>query len=167
MTDKLRLFSPLSNKTTHISKHLCVSHKGITLTWTHREIMSAKCDSDLMGYFPLREGSTILVKRSISCSWGIAHLTKNCSPRLRVLNMICRCVNWEKRHNYISSKGCRRLFTGHMTFCLLLVPASPRQNCKHHFGKCKSPTQIQEHRSHMLLEVVPTTEKNQWNVTSI
>lgn len=55
------------------------------LTWTHRAIMSAKCDKDLAGYSLLRAGSTILDNASMSWSWGIAHLTRNCSPRIRVL----------------------------------------------------------------------------------
>ena len=42
-------------------------------------MISAKRDSDLAGYMPLSEGSTILDKASISCSCGVAHLTNDCS----------------------------------------------------------------------------------------
>lgn len=54
-------------------------------TWTQREIMSAKRDRDLAVYCPSIAGSTILDSASMSCSWGMAHLTRDCSPRLRFL----------------------------------------------------------------------------------
>lgn len=43
--------------------------------------MSAKRDKDFLGYSPFKEGSTIFDNASMSWSWGIAHLTKNCSAR--------------------------------------------------------------------------------------
>lgn len=48
-------------------------------TWTQRAMMSAKRDKDFAAYMPLSEGSTIFARASISWSWGVAHLTKDCS----------------------------------------------------------------------------------------
>ena len=61
---------------------------NIILTWTHREMISAKFDKDLAEYSPLTAGSTIFDNVSMSWSWGIAHLTRKCSPRVRVLSKI-------------------------------------------------------------------------------
>lgn len=41
--------------------------------------MSAKRDRDFAGYMPFKAGSTILANASISCSCGVAHLTRDCS----------------------------------------------------------------------------------------
>lgn len=54
-------------------------------TCTQRKIMSANRDKDFAVYSPLIEASTIFHKASMSWSWGIAHLTRNCSPLLRSL----------------------------------------------------------------------------------
>ena len=67
----------------------------IALTCTHEEIISAKRDNDFIGYAPFSEGSTILANASISCSWGTAHLTRNCSPRGRDLDTFFS-ENWEE-----------------------------------------------------------------------
>jgi hypothetical protein len=50
-----------------------------TATWTHRARTSANRDRDLAGYRPLSAGSTILSNASMSCSWGVAHRTSDCS----------------------------------------------------------------------------------------
>lgn len=93
-------------------KSICSKHHLKALTWTHREIMSAKCDNDLAGYSPFRDGSTILDKASMSWSWGIAHLTRNCSARLRVLVIISRKikVSSKNKHYIIAQYGSAWLF---------------------------------------------------------
>ena len=48
--------------------------------------MSAKRDKDFAGYMPFKEGSTIFAKASISWSWGVAHLTSDCSVLTLELN---------------------------------------------------------------------------------
>jgi len=50
-------------------------------------MISAKRDSDFAGYMPFKVGSTIFAKASISWSWGVAHLTSDCSDRIRELNL--------------------------------------------------------------------------------
>lgn len=50
-------------------------------TWTHKAMMSAKRERDFAGYMPFKAGSTIFAKASISWSWGVAHLTRDCSDR--------------------------------------------------------------------------------------
>lgn len=52
---------------------------GMKFTWTQSAIMSAKRERDFAGYMPFKAGSTILAKASISCNWGVAHLTSDCS----------------------------------------------------------------------------------------
>ena len=49
--------------------------------------MSAKRERDFAAYIPLRAESTILAKASISCSWGVAHLTSDCSDLTLELNI--------------------------------------------------------------------------------
>ena len=48
-------------------------------------MISAKRESDFAGYMPFKAGSTILAKASISWSWGVAHLTSDCSDLTREL----------------------------------------------------------------------------------
>jgi hypothetical protein len=48
--------------------------------------MSAKRERDFAGYMPFREGSTIFARASISWSWGVAHLTSDCSDLALELN---------------------------------------------------------------------------------
>ena len=48
--------------------------------------MSAKRDKDFAGYMPFKEESTIFAKASISWSWGVAHLTSDCSVLTLELN---------------------------------------------------------------------------------
>lgn len=52
--------------------------------------MSAKRDRDFAGYIPFKVGSTIFAKASISCSWGVAHLTSDCSDLTLELNKMKR-----------------------------------------------------------------------------
>jgi hypothetical protein len=69
-----------------ISIHIClVLYKKSawgsewTCTWTHKASTSANRDRDLAGYRPLSAGSTMLSNASMSCSWGVAHRTSDCS----------------------------------------------------------------------------------------
>lgn len=64
---------------------LITDHGG--LTWTQSAIASAKRESDFEGYSPWSAGSTIWSKASMSCSWGVAHPTSDCSDRGRDLQM--------------------------------------------------------------------------------
>lgn len=54
--------------------------------WTQSAIASAKRESDFEGYSPWSAGSTIWSKASMSCSWGVAHPTSDCSDRGRDLS---------------------------------------------------------------------------------
>lgn len=42
-------------------------------------MISANRERDFAAYMPLRAGSTIFANESISWSWGVAHLTSDCS----------------------------------------------------------------------------------------
>lgn len=122
--------------------------------------MSAKRDKDFAGYMPLRAGSTIFANASISWSWGVAHLTSDCSDLALELNNR-RCEGRGKLYRYINIKKMKKLpkrfkehkhvfsvmydsFTCPAAFCQSKAPTSPLQNCTHHFLQCISLTgQIQ------------------------
>jgi hypothetical protein len=56
-------------------------------TWTQRATISANRESDLAGYIPCNFESTILARASMSCSWGVAHRTRDCSD----LGLVLQC----------------------------------------------------------------------------
>lgn len=83
-------------------------------TWTHRAMASAKRDRDLDGYSPCSAGSTIWSSASMSCSWGVAHLTSDCSGRGRDLQkfrdqVMATCVT-------TTTISCLRLFLWYFSF---------------------------------------------------
>ena len=61
--------------------------------------MSAKRDKDFAGYMPFRAGSTIFANASISWSWGVAHLTSDCSDLTLELNNR-KCEGRGKLYSY-------------------------------------------------------------------
>lgn len=69
------------NTEKEFSNTIRIDRKKSTIwnTWTHRAIMSAKRERDFAGYIPFNDVSTILDNASISWSWGVAHLTRDCS----------------------------------------------------------------------------------------
>lgn len=69
------------------NNQLVMMRKDADQTCTHSAIMSANRDKDLAGYIPIKEGSTILARASISWSWGVAHLTRDCSALGLVLQI--------------------------------------------------------------------------------
>lgn len=67
--------------------------------------MSANRERDLTGYIPLSAGSTILANASMSHSWGVDHLTRDCSDPALELNIIEK--NKEVNQSKIKPRGVR------------------------------------------------------------
>lgn len=99
----------------------------------------------------------MLDKASISWSWGIAHLARNCSPRWRVLLRMLQIITDEKCETYdwntlimtLSILTCRG------TDGQSKVLTWSLQSCTRHFGMCIFQTQIQELHSHKQLTGSP------------
>lgn len=117
---------------------------GVQSTCTHNATMSANRESDLTGYIPCKEESTMLANASISWSWGIAHLTNDCSPlslvlhhsEIRILYVaIASFLERKKKQKEKERKtNTTRWPTCPKAFFLSIVLTSQHRNCKHHFA---------------------------------
>jgi hypothetical protein len=111
------------------------------LTLTLRLMMSAKRDNTFSEHSPRIEGSTILVRESMSWSWESAHLTRCCSARGRELHISTKQTSRRMSTStflYASLiKHCRfcSSLTCHMVYDQSKVLALPHQNCRHHFDR--------------------------------
>lgn len=99
-------------------------------TWTQRAMTSANLDKDLAGYMPLSEGSTILANKSISWSWGVAHLTSDCSDLTLELH-----IYFLKKKKLLQFKKWLRVFFNWLRVCLPVEWLSTSQKLQHYDSK--------------------------------
>lgn len=122
-----------------INNITCVTNQEYT--WTQSAITSAKRESDLAGYIPFNAGSTILASASISWSWGVAHLTRDCSDLSLELQWSSKGYfnnhfEAEANQDWIQSRSHTCLVASALSIALTL----PLQNCIHRSLQYKCQT---------------------------